>query len=210
MSFRAEKPNFLEFWVKMPKMTLKVKVNDIHFQYQLRISQDACLVQIWWFQLKSVMSYHADKVQFKDRRTDRRTDAGNDNTPSAWKVKGSKTIWHVNIIWYRMMWRDVTWPHITWNNITWYNMHFATPPVRQRPLNSSFLQIKTCSLYQLYCGLTKSSSQLYGFCVILCHVYIKSLPFYVIYIYFLNVLCDWHKNVNHYLFAIHISWLTSK
>ena len=39
----------LEFWVKMAKMTLKVKINDLHFQYQLRISQNACLVQIWWF-----------------------------------------------------------------------------------------------------------------------------------------------------------------
>ena len=25
-------------------MTLKVKVNDLHFQYQPRVSQDACLV----------------------------------------------------------------------------------------------------------------------------------------------------------------------
>ena len=30
MSHCADKPNFLEFWVKM---TLKVKVNDLHFQY---------------------------------------------------------------------------------------------------------------------------------------------------------------------------------
>ena len=28
--------------------TSKVKVNDLHFQYQLRVSQDARLVQIWW------------------------------------------------------------------------------------------------------------------------------------------------------------------
>ena len=28
-------------------MTLRVKVNDSHFQYQLRESQDAYLVQIW-------------------------------------------------------------------------------------------------------------------------------------------------------------------
>ena len=28
---------------------LKVKVNDLYFQYQLRESQDAYLVQIWWF-----------------------------------------------------------------------------------------------------------------------------------------------------------------
>ena len=70
-SYRADKPNFLEFWVKMAKMTLKVKANHLHFQYQPRVSQDACLVQIWWFQLKSVTSYRADKVKFTDghRRT---------------------------------------------------------------------------------------------------------------------------------------------
>ena len=95
-SYRVDKPNFQEFWVKMVKMTLKIKVSDLHFQYQPRVSQDASLVQIWWlrFQLKSVMSYHADKVlvKFTDGRTDRkmdgRTDTGNDNTHSAWKAKG--------------------------------------------------------------------------------------------------------------------------
>ena len=72
MSYTTDKPNFLEFWVKMAKMTLKVTVNDLHFQYQLRVSQDACLVSIWRFQLKSVKRYHADKVKFTDRQTDRR------------------------------------------------------------------------------------------------------------------------------------------
>ena len=71
-SYHADKPNFLEFWVKMAKITLKVTVNDPYFQYQPRVSHDACLVQIWWFQLKSVTSYRADKVKFTDRRTDRR------------------------------------------------------------------------------------------------------------------------------------------
>ena len=61
----------------MAKMTLKVKVNDLHFLYQPRVSQDACLEQIWWFQLKTVMSYRADKVKFTDGRIDRQTDAGN-------------------------------------------------------------------------------------------------------------------------------------
>ena len=28
----------------MAKMTLKVKINDLHFQYQLRVSQNACLI----------------------------------------------------------------------------------------------------------------------------------------------------------------------
>ena len=31
MSYRADKLNFLEFEVKMAKMTLMVKVNDLHF-----------------------------------------------------------------------------------------------------------------------------------------------------------------------------------
>ena len=62
----------------MAKMTLKVKVNDLYFFYQPRVSQDTCLVQIWWFQLKPVA----------DGRADRGTDAGNDNTPTAWKAKG--------------------------------------------------------------------------------------------------------------------------
>ena len=57
-----------------------------------RVSHDACLVQIWWLQLKSVTSYRADKVKFMDGqtegRTDRATDTGNDNTPSVWKAKG--------------------------------------------------------------------------------------------------------------------------
>ena len=55
-------------------MTLKVQVNDLHFQYQPRVSQDTCLEQIWWFQIKPVTSYRADKVKFTDGRTDRQTD----------------------------------------------------------------------------------------------------------------------------------------
>ena len=48
----------------MSKLTLKVKVNDIHFQYQLKISHNACSVQIWWFYHKSMTSYHTDKPNF--------------------------------------------------------------------------------------------------------------------------------------------------
>ena len=74
-------------------MTLKVKVSDLHFQYQPRVSQDdACFMQVWWFQLKSVTSYRADNKKFTDGqtdgRTDRRTDTGNDTTYSVWKAKG--------------------------------------------------------------------------------------------------------------------------
>ena len=46
------------------QMTLKVMVNASHFQFQLRESQDAYLVQIWWFWLKSIKSYCADKSKF--------------------------------------------------------------------------------------------------------------------------------------------------
>ena len=93
MVYHTYKPHFLEFWVKMVKMTLKVKVNDLHFQYQLRVSQDACLVQIWWLQLKYVMSYCADTVKFTDRRMDGRTDGQTDrwNNPFGLKSQGVMT-----------------------------------------------------------------------------------------------------------------------
>ena len=91
MTYHADKPNFLEFSVKMDKMTLKVMVNDLHFQYQARVSQDACLEQICWFEFKPVKSYHVAKIKFADKKTagriDNRTDAGKDNTPLAWKAK---------------------------------------------------------------------------------------------------------------------------
>ena len=57
-----------------------------YFQYQSRVSLDACLMQIWWFQLKSVTSYCLDKVKFTDRRTDGRSD----NTPFGLKGQGVK------------------------------------------------------------------------------------------------------------------------
>ena len=73
MSYYADKPNFPELLVKLVKITLKVKVND-----QPRVSKDAYLEQIWWFQLKSVMSYNADKVKFTNRWT------GADNESTLW------------------------------------------------------------------------------------------------------------------------------
>ena len=48
----------------MVKMTLKVKVNEPHFQYQPRVFQITCLMQIWWFQPKSVTSYRTEKFNF--------------------------------------------------------------------------------------------------------------------------------------------------
>ena len=47
------------------QMALKVKVNAFHFQYHLRESQDAYLMLIWWFELKSMKSYRAGKPKFK-------------------------------------------------------------------------------------------------------------------------------------------------
>ena len=58
------------------------------------------LIQMWWFQLISATSYHADKQNVTDGRTDgqtdgrtdRRADAGYDNTEgntsSVWMAKG--------------------------------------------------------------------------------------------------------------------------
>ena len=46
-----DKPNFLEFWVEMAKMTLRVKANDLKFQYHPRVPHNACLVEICCFQI---------------------------------------------------------------------------------------------------------------------------------------------------------------
>ena len=105
MSYHADKPNFLEFYVKMAKMTMKIKVNNPYFQYKVRLSSDACLVQIWWFQLKSVTSYRADKVKFMDGRTDGQTQAttiplwperpwGKKPLPDTMFTQIYVTIWH--------------------------------------------------------------------------------------------------------------------
>ena len=50
----------------MAKMTLKVKIKDYYFLYQRRVSHYACLVQIWWFQPKSVLGYCIDKPNFPE------------------------------------------------------------------------------------------------------------------------------------------------
>ena len=79
----------------MAKMTLKVKVNDTHFQYQPRVSHDACLVK------KLVMpATICDEVKLTyilayihmygqtDGQTYRWTDTGNNNTPFGLKDQG--------------------------------------------------------------------------------------------------------------------------
>ena len=50
------------------QITLKVNVNDSHFQYQPRVSLDACSVQMCWFKPKSATSYSADKPNFLEFR----------------------------------------------------------------------------------------------------------------------------------------------
>ena len=47
-------------------MTFKVKVNDPHFQYQLRESQDANLVQFGDSSSNTNTNYHADKQNFPE------------------------------------------------------------------------------------------------------------------------------------------------
>ena len=83
----------------MAKMTfkVKVKVNDLRFQYQPRVLQDACMEQIWWFQLKPVTSYRADKVKFTDRWMDRRTGAGNNNTLKCQGVKIQQLLYRYSL-----------------------------------------------------------------------------------------------------------------
>ena len=72
----------------MARMTLKVKGKDLYFRYQLRVSHDACLVQIP-AQICHELSCKQGKVYERTNgQRDRRTDAGNGNTPSAWKSKG--------------------------------------------------------------------------------------------------------------------------
>ena len=38
--------------------------DNLHFLYQPRVYQDACLVKIWWLKPKSVARYRADKPNF--------------------------------------------------------------------------------------------------------------------------------------------------
>ena len=51
---------------QMAKMTLMVKVTVPYFRYQTRVSYDACMVQIWWFQPKFVTSYCVDNPNFPE------------------------------------------------------------------------------------------------------------------------------------------------
>ena len=71
----------------------EVKVGELHFQYQQRISNDTCLVSIWWFYPKSVTKLSRGQGKFyerTDRQADRLKDTGNDNTILNWKAEGDK------------------------------------------------------------------------------------------------------------------------
>ena len=68
-------------------MTLKLRIYDLHFQYQLWVSILSILSANFVIpaQICDELSCEQSKVY---GRTGGRTDAGNDNTPSAWNVMG--------------------------------------------------------------------------------------------------------------------------
>ena len=68
-----DKPKFLQFWVNMAKMTFKVKVTPLTPIFNTNRAQ---------------ICDELSCGQRKGLRTDRRADAGNDNTPAAWNAKG--------------------------------------------------------------------------------------------------------------------------
>ena len=77
------------------QMTLKVKVNQHHFQQGFGGSQDTNLMQIGDPSLNSenatviaLTSSYLKTDGRTDGRTDRRTDGGDDNTPSAEVAEG--------------------------------------------------------------------------------------------------------------------------
>ena len=77
MTYRMDKPNFLEYWVKIAKMALKIKVNDLYYQYQLRVSHNEMFGANFVIpaQICDELLWGQDKVYWHD------------NTPSAWKAK---------------------------------------------------------------------------------------------------------------------------
>ena len=83
-----------ELWrgqAKFPRILSQNGHNDLHFQYRLRVSQDACLVQIWWFQPKILwrVIVRTSKSLRTDRRTDRRRQR---QYPLGLKVQGVKFV----------------------------------------------------------------------------------------------------------------------
>ena len=59
-----EQANFLEFWVKIDNQGRWPP-------FSVPAERIPCLAHIWWFQLKSVTSYRADKLNFTDRHSQR-------------------------------------------------------------------------------------------------------------------------------------------
>ena len=62
---------------KFPKILRQNGQNDIEGHGKWT---SFSIIQIWWSQLKSVVSYNADNIKFMDIDLHRRTDTGNDNT----------------------------------------------------------------------------------------------------------------------------------
>ena len=90
-SYGVDKLNYQEFEVKMAKITLKIKVNGLHFS----IPTESILWCMFGAnlvipaQISDELLYGQSKVYERtDREMDRQTDAGNDNTPPAWKANG--------------------------------------------------------------------------------------------------------------------------
>ena len=77
-----------------------VKINDPYIQKQSRVFHDACLVQIWWFQLKFVAIYHADKAKITDGQKDGGTDRRRQRQ-YAFGPKGQGVKWLGTIISWR-------------------------------------------------------------------------------------------------------------
>ena len=88
-SYGADKLNFPEFWVKMAKMTLKVKVNCLHFStnWEYPMMHVKCIFGIP-AQICELSCGQSKVYGRTDGRKDRLTDTGNNNIPLAWKAKG--------------------------------------------------------------------------------------------------------------------------
>ena len=62
-----EQAEFLIIQSQTGQNDLEAQSQWLHFQYHLRVSHNACLVQIWWLHLKYVSSYHTHKLKFRPR-----------------------------------------------------------------------------------------------------------------------------------------------
>ena len=70
---------------KWPKRPWRSRSMTSIFQYQPRVSQDACLVPIWWLQLKFGKIYLADKIKLTDGQTQATAIPHRPERPRGWK-----------------------------------------------------------------------------------------------------------------------------